>query len=555
MRRKSAGWICLALALSSNPANAEPVRVAGRVLAQDGSPVAGAEIGPFWNADGPKMMAIGGGKTDADGRFQQSFEFYGRPGALLAIDPDRKAGGLVVVDPAKVPDSIEIRTTPLVRVRGDFSCRELGKRPEVAIVYMYLGAGPEKIRLAQCLARGEPKFEFRLPVGDYGLHGYSSDDYKQVNRKLTLGVDKTDLDLGTIDLPASPLGKLYGKEPPPLHVTDARGIGKDVKLSDFKGKWVVLDFWGYWCGPCVGRSLPSLMEIHEEYAEHRDKFVILAFHDKQAKDFDELDAKLAPIIRDVWQGKPLPFPILLDSTGQTVEDYGIVHWPTTILIDPEGRLVRGEEGTLIQHLPPIPVARRIPHALDRQVGFGCDGIPLDRFAQRLAGMARLKISIDDEALKSAGIARNAPIPLTLSGQVSLRSWLDLALTPLGLVAVPGPEGLVVTVAKPGDAGTPDPSAPQKNCAERIGSKLDDKAAFDFRDRTLAEVAAHFEAKTGENFVLDPGDRKAGRLDPSTTVTGKADGVPLRDALKALLGPAGIEAVVRDEVVVFTKSRP
>jgi thiol-disulfide isomerase/thioredoxin len=31
---------------------------------------------------------------------------------------------------------------------------------------------------------------------------------------------------------------------------------KDVRPSDFKGKWVVIDFWGFWCDPCVGRGLP-----------------------------------------------------------------------------------------------------------------------------------------------------------------------------------------------------------------------------------------------------------------------------------------------------------
>src|SRR2546427_2043 len=37
--------------------------------------------------------------------------------------------------------------------------------------------------------------------------------------------------------------KLYGQKPPAWHVTDARGVSKEVQLSDFKGKWVVVDFW------------------------------------------------------------------------------------------------------------------------------------------------------------------------------------------------------------------------------------------------------------------------------------------------------------------------
>jgi len=50
----------------------------------------------------------------------------------------------------------------------------------------------------------------------------------------------------TRDLPRDPYQGLYGKEPPAWNVTGARGVSRDVKLSDFKGKWVLLEFWGYW---------------------------------------------------------------------------------------------------------------------------------------------------------------------------------------------------------------------------------------------------------------------------------------------------------------------
>jgi redoxin len=81
------------------------------------------------------------------------------------------------------------------------------------------------------------------------------------------------------------------------------------------------------------------MELHERFAAQRDRFVILAFHDDTVQDFAELDAKLAPIVARAWNGRALPFPILLDASGKTLETYGISAFPTSVLIDPEGRVV------------------------------------------------------------------------------------------------------------------------------------------------------------------------------------------------------------------------
>ena len=111
-----------------------------------------------------------------------------------------------------------------------------------------------------------------------------------------------------------------------------------------------------------------MIDFFEDHKADRDKFEILAFHDAQAKNFDELDSKLEPIIKNAWSGRPLPFPILLDSTGETIEKFGISAFPTMILIDPEGRLVgQAKEADLEKHLPPVPLAERLPKALDRKV--------------------------------------------------------------------------------------------------------------------------------------------------------------------------------------------
>jgi hypothetical protein len=59
------------------------------------------------------------------------------------------------------------------------------------------------------------------------------------------------------------------------------------------------------------------------------------------KSFDELDPRLEELTAERWGGEPLPFPILLDATGETIETFGVINFPTMLLVDPEGKVVRG----------------------------------------------------------------------------------------------------------------------------------------------------------------------------------------------------------------------
>src|SRR5687767_3523764 len=101
------------------------------------------------------------------------------------------------------------------------------------------------------------------------------------------------------------------------------------------------------------------MAVYADHAEHRDKFEVFAIHDDAVKSFAELDKKLASIKKKNWQGKDLPFPILLDGQRKTHQLYGIRSWPTGLLIDPEGKLVgEASVSTLEARLPPLPPAKK-----------------------------------------------------------------------------------------------------------------------------------------------------------------------------------------------------
>lgn len=79
------------------------------------------------------------------------------------------------------------------------------------------------------------------------------------------------------------------------------------------------------------------------YTEHdRDeRFEIVAFHDASVGSLAELDAKLKQrgIAEKHWKGRELPFPVLIDKTGATIEQFGVRAFPTVLLVDPEGKLV------------------------------------------------------------------------------------------------------------------------------------------------------------------------------------------------------------------------
>ncbi len=89
------------------------------------------------------------------------------------------------------------------------------------------------------------------------------------------------------------------------------------------------------------------MEFWDEHAS--DRFEILAFHDASVESLAEMDRELdRRRIREMaWGGRDLPFPVLFDESGTTLRQYGVRAFPTTLLVDPEGRLV----GTIDSRVP------------------------------------------------------------------------------------------------------------------------------------------------------------------------------------------------------------
>lgn len=104
--------------------------------------------------------------------------------------------------------------------------------------------------------------------------------------------------------------------------------GNKVNLKDLKGKYVFLNFWATWCGPCI-EEMPSMEKLYQKL-KIKKNFVMLAVSiDKGSQEL---------VKRFVIENK-LTFTILLDKDNEVAAEYGIRGIPLTYLIDTKGFLI------------------------------------------------------------------------------------------------------------------------------------------------------------------------------------------------------------------------
>jgi cytochrome c biogenesis protein CcmG, thiol:disulfide interchange protein DsbE len=103
--------------------------------------------------------------------------------------------------------------------------------------------------------------------------------------------------------------------------------GKSERLSDLKGKVVVLNFWATWCPPCVEET-PSLNRL-QKYIDSRGGMIL-------GVSIDEDGAAYEQFLRD----QNVVFPTYRDATKKTASDYGTSIFPETYIIDRHGKIAR-----------------------------------------------------------------------------------------------------------------------------------------------------------------------------------------------------------------------
>lgn len=127
----------------------------------------------------------------------------------------------------------------------------------------------------------------------------------------------------------------------PVEITDEEGIelgniapdfeletleGDTVKLSDYRGEKVIVNFWATWCPPCRD-EIPDFKELYE-----KEDVEILALNMGETKD------KLEMVEEFVYDEFEMDFPVLKEESGDLMDEYNVFAFPTSYMINPDGHI-------------------------------------------------------------------------------------------------------------------------------------------------------------------------------------------------------------------------
>ena len=121
---------------------------------------------------------------------------------------------------------------------------------------------------------------------------------------------------------------------PDFTVTDAEGNA--YKLSDFRGKGVVLNFWASWCGPCKS-EMPHFQEAYDQYGEDVHFLMV-----NMAEALGDTRANAEAFLTD----SGYTFPVYYDTLAECAYGYGVTGIPMTFLIDAQGCIVSYQTGMI-----------------------------------------------------------------------------------------------------------------------------------------------------------------------------------------------------------------
>ncbi len=231
---------------SKTPAEPPMLKLSGVILDGSGQPAAEARVGSFWTlADGRLVARSDAAETDADGKF--SLEAMGWMPAvpLLAMSKDGRLGAFLAVPKADAARPVELKLEPLGRFSAKLDASALPKSADPAKrLAGSVGIGlPNTGMPLVSIASDATEIEVQLPPGRYALSVFRLDC---VPADESFQIDAGKDSKLELKLEPTRISQMTGKEPPDWTVLAARGISADAKLANLRGKWVLLEFWGFW---------------------------------------------------------------------------------------------------------------------------------------------------------------------------------------------------------------------------------------------------------------------------------------------------------------------
>lgn len=113
--------------------------------------------------------------------------------------------------------------------------------------------------------------------------------------------------------------------------------GERIELADYKGKGVMLNFWGTYCPPCE-KEMPIMQKLYDEYKDQGIEIIAVNVN----------EAELA--VQSFVSRHKLTFPTPIDKGMRVSDAYGINPLPTTFMIDGHGKVVEVFTGQLTENI-------------------------------------------------------------------------------------------------------------------------------------------------------------------------------------------------------------